>query len=331
MAIVDVWKWEAESDLHLAIFEELLSHPYYLLRFGWLHYPLSVLIGRDLRDVVMKFSLRSKSGSGLEVPVRLPRLAWQRQYERLVARQVAKGRRTVIVLDEIDRATTHMAQVAVTLTRRSLDQAGVAVVLSYVDGLMRYKAFNPLLREVLPDLGSTMEAVIFERIEADAGDGPLPDLKGALGAFLSHSYADRDRLRREKIQLRFTEKYLGAKRISLSRVDPEAVAAMPFRFESLASYRPDLLVGSLSTEPAALDATRDLFITEAKMAIERWTKAMLRGYEVPPIRFLEDRMGEALRGLSKLWARNGAVRTPQDWAAVMVAVYDAAVLRWAYL
>ncbi len=159
---IDVWKYETEPDLHLAIFEEVLAAPCNLAALGWLTYPLTVLPSRYLSTLLVKLSA-SKGGVAVEVPVRLPRLAWPRPLERVVARQRRRRRQTVIILDEVDRSSPSVAQAAVTMVRRSLDLPGVAVVLVYVDELMRYKVFNPLVRPVLPDLGSTMEAVIYER------------------------------------------------------------------------------------------------------------------------------------------------------------------------
>jgi hypothetical protein len=77
----------------------------------------------------------------------------------------------VIVLDEIDRATPRVAQSAMTFALRSLDMPGVVVVLSYVDEIIRYKVFNPLVKS-LPDLASTMEPVIFDQGPEAANDGP---------------------------------------------------------------------------------------------------------------------------------------------------------------
>lgn len=172
VVLVDVWKHQAEPDLHLAIFEEVLAHPCYLAGFGWLHYPVLLVGGRYLGSLLVKLPLLGKAGAGIEVPLKLPRLPWQQSFQRLVARQRRKRHRTVIVLDEIDRAAARMAQEAITLTRRALDLPGVTVVLSYVDDLIRYKVFNPLISERLLDLDSTMEAVIYA--EAYGFDDPRP-------------------------------------------------------------------------------------------------------------------------------------------------------------
>ncbi len=89
------------------------------------------------------------------------------------------------MLDEIDRAAPQVAQAAVTLAVQALGMPGVRVVLSYVDELIRYKAFNPLI-DSLQDLGSTMLGLIFAA-------GPDRGGSGRPGGPLSKS--DRDSIR----------------------------------------------------------------------------------------------------------------------------------------
>lgn len=171
VVMIDVWKHQAEPDLHLAIFEEVLRNRHYLRGFGWLAYPWTVFAGRHLSGALMTLSLKLQSAA-VDFPVKLPALPWQRPLERLVRRQQKRRRRTVIVLDEIDRAAPVMAQTAITLALRSLDLPGSVVVLSYVEPIMRYKAFNPLVPNALADVASSMEAILFE----EAFDRPEPSL-----------------------------------------------------------------------------------------------------------------------------------------------------------
>src|SRR5262249_8304939 len=112
----------------------------------------------------------------------------KRYLEQQVNRVRKRGTRTVIVLDEIDRATSRVAQSAMAYARRSLDMPGVVVVVSYVDSIIRYKAFNPLIRS-LPDLASTMQAVIFSGgpEKAVRGPVPLPNGQSAPGGPFTHS------------------------------------------------------------------------------------------------------------------------------------------------
>lgn len=171
---VDIWKHESEPDLHLAIFEQVLGTRCFLAHGGWLGYPALALIGRYL-PLVWQLSYRAKTGLGLDTSIKVPRLPWQGPLERLVGYQRRRGRIVVILLDEIDRAAPTMAQAAVTMIKRSLDLPGVVVVMSYVIESMRYKVFNPLCVDVLPDLASTMEAVIYaEGIDRDPSRIPSP-------------------------------------------------------------------------------------------------------------------------------------------------------------
>jgi hypothetical protein len=48
VVIVDVWQQETETDLQVAILEELFSHPAYLERGEWLHVPAGFLFARPM-------------------------------------------------------------------------------------------------------------------------------------------------------------------------------------------------------------------------------------------------------------------------------------------
>src|SRR5262245_3629165 len=305
----DVWKHETEPDLHLALFEELLSHPYYLLRFGWLRYPVLLLFGRYVRDTVMKFSLSRKDIGAVEVPLRLPRLGWQRSLERLVYHQRRNGRRTVIVLDEIDRATAVMAQAALTLIRRSLDLAGVTVVVSYVDELIRYKAFNPMCA-TLPDLGSTMEAILYDEYERSTGGKALSELSDPPNS-IGRTFLAYDQWTRRKVQDRFAEKYIGTRIVDMGVPRAEDVASLT-SLDTLVPYSKRIL-GRLP------DARDDAAVAAG---LENWhdhtEPSGVNPLEVPPIRVLESGMRETLR----LLPVPVTPVTPQHWAAIVIAGYD---------
>lgn len=169
---VNVWEEQSEPDLHLAIVEQILGHKRYWYPYGWLRYPLSLYLARLAKEARLAISAGTQAKAKLELPVRLPRPTGKLTLERLAARVRNKGCRTVVVLDEIDRAASPIAQAAVTLAVRSLNLPGMVVVLAYVEEILRYKAFNPLV-DCLPDLGSTMRAVVFAS-GPDQGDSGTP-------------------------------------------------------------------------------------------------------------------------------------------------------------
>lgn len=165
VVVINVWEQESEPDLHLAIVEQILSHEKYWYPYGWLYYPLSLFVARVAKE--WRFALsagKAATKAEVQIPLTLPRPTGRRYLEQQVARVQNRrpGLRTIIVLDEIDRATPRVAQCAMTFARRSLDLPSVVVVLSYVDPIIRYKVFNPLVKS-LPDLSSTMHAIIFDR------------------------------------------------------------------------------------------------------------------------------------------------------------------------
>jgi hypothetical protein len=173
---VNVWEQQSEPDLHLAIVEQVLSHEKYWFPYWWLHYPLSLFVIRTVKEWKLGFSAGKEAAKAeVQIPLTLPKPTGRRYLEQHVNRVRRKGVRTVIVLDEIDRATPRVAQSAMTFARRSLDLPGAVVILSYVDHIIRYKAFNPLVK-TLSDLATTMQAVIFDRgpDKAKRGSGPTP-------------------------------------------------------------------------------------------------------------------------------------------------------------
>lgn len=339
VAIVDTWKHESEPGLHLAILEELLRNRRYLYPYGWLRYPLTLLVGRSVRQVRMQLSLKAVATEMNYVP---PRLPWQRPLEQLVARHRKRGRRTVIVLDEIDRATPEVAQSALTLMRRSLDLAGVSVVVCYVDPLIRYKVFNPLLDRVLPDLGSTMEAVIFEEAFERGGserrdDTTLGSVKGDsveqwwawqrrdgadagtsgldLSSALRRGYAGASHGTRRRLQQRFAERYLGTRLVRVGVLGPDDLADMLGKFDEL---KPVVkrLAGDADVGPAV------------KEALTGWSgRRGAESYEPPPIRPLAGRLFEILTELkAELSLTSLGTAPPELVAAAVTAAYDATAL-----
>jgi hypothetical protein len=165
VVIVDVWRQQKESDLQAAILEALFSHRAYLARLGWLQVPASFLLARwisALREATsnLEFGLKS-SKAKLELKLDIPGIRWQTHFERITTRRAWRGGDTVVVLDELDRATPAVTQAALTLARRSVGVRGVTVVIPYIRSHIRYKAFNPL-QPALPDLQSSMDAILYE-------------------------------------------------------------------------------------------------------------------------------------------------------------------------
>ena len=133
-AWIDIWQHSTDIDLHTAIVSEILCHPAHARRLRWLSYP--PVIGARIRLG------RVVAGTGrgsLEVEYEPPRLRFQAELERLMSRS---GTRTMIVLDEIDRASPNVTQTALTLCRRSLDVPQALVVFPYVERVLHMKAFS---------------------------------------------------------------------------------------------------------------------------------------------------------------------------------------------
>ena len=182
VVLVDVWRQQRESDLQAAILEALYSHRAYLARLGWLQVPASFLLARwiaALREARSNLELGLKeSKARIELKFDVPGIQWQTHFERATARWARRGGSTVVVLDELDRAAPAVTQATLTLARRSVEVAGVTVVIPYIRSHIRFKAFNPL-QQVLPDLGSSMDAILYEEYfgtQSNTGqDGDRPD------------------------------------------------------------------------------------------------------------------------------------------------------------
>lgn len=374
--LIDVWEQQNEPNLHLAIVEQILGHKRYWYPYGWLLYPLSLCLAWLKKEATLAISAGSKMNAKVELPVSLPRPTGKRTLERLVARVRDKGCRTVVVLDEIDRATPQIAQAAITLARRSLNLPGVIVVLAYVDELIRYKAFNPLV-DCLPDLGSTMRAVIFASgpdqggpgtpggVLSTVGDGSLANWQAWVDADkialpsggsgtaaavgdgqwsptdqdsrrlsdavrLGFAYADRHR--RQRLQARSSEKYLGSRPIHIQHLKVRDVPSMVVDFDTLA-YLVTALVGDdvrqfapqsdrLTSSDAAM---RDRVIKAIEDAFRFYQEDGANVSSPPPLRMLE---GELFSRLSGVQLKDSPLTrvSPQFVAAVALAAFDAAAL-----
>jgi hypothetical protein len=176
-----VWQQQKEADLQAAILEELLSHRAYMTRLRWLRVPAIFLLERwvaALREARSSLELGTRnSKADFELRFDIPGIQWQRHLERITAHRTAGGTSVVVVLDELDRATPAVTQAALTLARRSVGIPGVTAVIPYVRSQIRYKVFNPL-QTVLPDLESSMDAVLYDdcfgRSPDDDPDGTYP-------------------------------------------------------------------------------------------------------------------------------------------------------------
>lgn len=169
---IDVWRHQSERDLHWAMVEAIFSNPE-VLRYAFDAYPVMRLL---LRHVVITlhrfFAGLTLKGAWLEVSMgmlgqqALPLMA-QRDLEQVIARLRSAGVRTVVFLDEMDRATPAAAQAAIVLTRRSLNLPGLAVVMPYVEGQLEAKVFNPLQVHV-PELYQTFIAHLANSVYVDS-------------------------------------------------------------------------------------------------------------------------------------------------------------------
>jgi KAP-like P-loop domain-containing protein len=349
VVVVDVWQQQTESDLQAAILEALFSNPAFMASLGWLQVPASFFFARwiaAIHGLRSSIELRLReSKAGFELDLDIPGLRWQSHFERATARMVRAGRSTVIVLDEIDRATPAVAQAALTLARRSVDVPGVTVLIPYIRSLIRYKVFNPL-QPVLPDLGSSMDAILYEErfsvgsSRALGGDptdtilktwedlrertitretGLPPEISGSeqlTQALRLGVFANAEGRLRERLQERFEEKYLGAAALVLHAPKPEDLAAMVVRFSSL-RRRLECVI------PRELDKRDEVLEQAVEEGLRSWLKSQpqLVG---PPLRVLEGALYRIFQEAAII--ADGRQLSPQDVATLAVAAYDAAGL-----
>ncbi|MGH8906866.1 MAG: P-loop NTPase fold protein [Egibacteraceae bacterium] len=330
---VDAWGQQSEPDLYLAMVEEILSHWRYWFPYGWLRYPLPMCLLRAAKDARFGVSAGGGATTKLEFPLQPPRPTWQHSLERLTARVRKLEWRTVLVLDEVDRAAPRVAQEAMTLTRRSLDLPGVVVVLSYVDEQVRFKVFNPL-RVGLEDLDSTMLALIYEQwpelAEPDQLDGRLAEPPqdsdasahcygppAQLNDSLRRAYAKVPPEARPSLQSRFAERYLSTRPMLIPRLESRDVAEMVWKF-------PQLLALVEALTDSSLEQIKNQLEEAVLQALAAWRDQPLHDYRVGSVRRME---GELFRRLSALQQPGAPLRSVGFIAAVVVTAYDAAGVR----
>lgn len=156
---VQVWSEETETDLQFAVLRGLLLHPAVLFNTAWRELMTPVLATQILvrRIKCWLGQLRVKTTAiEMDISLGVP-LPWQTYLNKLAS---SNRHGFVVVLEEIDRATPAMAQVAIVMARRSLDMPGVTVIIPYVQEQIRYKVFNPLMCETT-DLQTSMLADIW--------------------------------------------------------------------------------------------------------------------------------------------------------------------------
>lgn len=160
IAKVHVWRHEDDKDLHRAMAEEIIgahlaAHRLPGLGVTWLRIPSTLLIARHLRSITVSMSVSMRRmDAEASTPVEVPKLFAQRSLNFFLLQ-----RPTVVLIDEIDRATPSVAQSVLTLVRRSLDVPGTTSVLAYAEAIVRYKTMNPL-STLLPDIRSSVEALL---------------------------------------------------------------------------------------------------------------------------------------------------------------------------
>jgi hypothetical protein len=313
--VVDVWKYETEPKLHLAIVEEILSHRAFLYPYGWLLYPFTLVAARLVRNLHLEMALRG-SKAAIDVPFAPPHLFGQRALERMLRRAQRRRYMTVVVLDEVDRAAPNVAQAALALMHRALDQPGVVVVLVYVPEMIQFKAFNPLV-PALPDIESTMQAVLYAQL-CISKPGPIVDWDGtyedsSLATTLRTAFATSDADLRGELVERFSEKYLGTSQVRLSKLSHEDVTVI-------------LMLPVLSTAVERLRGippARDHELrTALTTALTRWKEWGYQAAEAPTVRVL---LGELFRHFDTIPNRSeGGGYTAEFVAKVVLAAFDAA-------
>lgn len=175
---LNVWEYEDYDDLQFGAMQTLLAHPKVLEGYGWLDFPLWMLAREwgGLRFRSFEFAWGSNKANA-DGRLRLP---WQSRFERIVARQHLAGRRVVFVLDELERANAPATQGALTLISRSLSQPGLVVVVSFVEEMIRFKAFHPDM-VVLEDLRDTVAGHLHNEW-LKTQDAHTPDALGSAGS-----------------------------------------------------------------------------------------------------------------------------------------------------
>ena len=165
MIMVDIWSFTNHLDLQFALIEELLSHPLvpaevlpgqrFSFRF-WNHQTVMVAL-LFYRFMLFSGRLGFKAGP-VEFTATQTEGLWYFIIRTIIDKLRANNIRVVWCLDEIDRSTPEIAQQAIMLTKRFLNFPGTTIVLPYVEDMLNWKVFNPLLC-TQPDLLSTMQGI----------------------------------------------------------------------------------------------------------------------------------------------------------------------------
>jgi hypothetical protein len=327
VAYVDVWQQQTEVDLQVSIIESLLRQPKTLRGLRWLsRVPVTFLFARSIAHLqnsasVLKIKLEGKSAGALEADLRPPRLNWQRLYER-----ISSGSKSVVILDEVDRSVPEVAQAALTLARRSVDIPGVTVLLPYIRELVRYKVFNPA-GPVLPDLATSMEAVLFTRLPlgpttSSAGSGTAERSEALrsrlVDGFLSASADDRD-----FYQGVFEEKYLGPEGIRIHHLTPADVCSMLLTFDTLRTS----VLGMTGREASGVSA-----LTSAMTPVlERGFRQHRLSLGIPSLRGLQGHLHAVVTAAAREAAARDRVLSPESVATLALIALDHSALYYRVL
>ncbi|MGR3434395.1 MAG: hypothetical protein ACU0CO_05830 [Shimia sp.] len=173
----NAWQNQMEPDPEFAIVQHLISDRRVMWPCGWLTIPAwrilaTLVLSGPARGLGYRFKMFSFQIEGAPGPAP-SRIRWSRTVARLAWstwRRSPAGRRNanlVLVIDDVDRCASVVAQRYVTLLRRGLTLPHLAIVMPYTPDQLRYKVFDPLSVD-LPDLGSSMEAAHVEMLMGDA-------------------------------------------------------------------------------------------------------------------------------------------------------------------
>ena len=174
---VNAWEYATEHDLHWGLLESLLKHtlvpaPWSLVRTNFMRYPLVAIPVFLMRALAQAFDRGQFSlPGGMSFSVSLSGMLWHPQIDRIIDELRSDNRQVVWCLDEIDRSSPEMAQAAITMIRRFLDQTGSIVLTPYVAHQLSWKVFHPLT-STRPDLESNMLAVLYHQLQQKIEDDP---------------------------------------------------------------------------------------------------------------------------------------------------------------
>jgi len=172
VVFLNVWEHQREHDLHFALVRQIIRHPKVLARC-LADYPTLLILAPVLQGIGlllpkgMRLNFRFSDSALMDANLSIP-MAWQESLRTVVAAARTKGLALVVIMDEIDRADPPVAQAALTMARRALDQPGLLTVVPFVEEQLRHKVFNPV-NVTTPDLLGTMNAIV-EQVDPDYGE-----------------------------------------------------------------------------------------------------------------------------------------------------------------